>query len=340
MPSPPHHPDIKPIILDERDTVNWASRESSALSEISSDAEQRDSEQTVCAYPFLSEIGSGQAIESEGADFMNEIICEKPTVGFTSDASFGEGQETSGVLPKLGIKSRKRVREDIGEQSLLLIEPPRQSIRNRINIEYPKIKTLLPVVASPSIKKFKSGKKAKVKAEKRAGPKGKEGKTVDKHSDGRKGRKSKEAATPKRPIKSAQRALNTEKGPRLSTSISALEQDNLFGSMEAMDAVRPENRLSEGFGISLAERLKAKARKPISKLSDVEPAVEDSDIPMLELQSADRREVRQRGISSTLFIHVMRLVAGLPPMQTAAPRIRRQVPAHRPQVWAQVSRQD
>jgi hypothetical protein len=331
-PSLPRPGDLAPTMLVPVDKMSIASRESSVLTEITSESEIRRLDEVVCERPM--EIRSADAIEgkSDGMEALDEIICDRSILGPGMVFEEDEGQPTSRKSFKTAKTSTKRKRDHIGEHSLLLTEPPRQSIRNRINIEYPKMKDPPTTSASSPAKKKRKEKKSRTEMAGSLRDSGKEGK-ADKRNARRKERKERDAQAAGSVLK--KRVVAKAFPPSIGTS--RLNHDNPFGSMEAMDTVIPGHTSSTCSGMSLQERLQAKGRKRTSKVFRAKKAVPDDEIPLLEVQPVDCPEDDKRGIPSRVFTHVMRLVAGLPAMQPTAPRKRRRVPAHRPQVWAKVS---
>jgi hypothetical protein len=111
---------------------------------------------------------------------------------------------------------------------------------------------------------------------------------------------------------------------------------HVFGSLEAMGLENAGDKTFSRSGMSLEARLLAKKRKVKEVQAKKTIEATDPDIPLLQIDSIEGHETGKRGIPSSVFAHVMRLVADLPAIQAKVPKVKRRVPDHRPQVWAQV----
>lgn len=283
--------------------------------------------------PMLDEIvvkgpGSGEGKRTGGKAMedrseLGEIVCERPpTIAGDTEPSFVSAKDKEA-------KPKKRRREDTSSKSLLLIEPPRQSIRNRINMEYPKPKEPLAHQPLPRTKKTKLAVKLVAKEDTITKDKEKTSKK-GKRENRRKDRKARDTGESKMEKKIQFSAASK------ACTLPSRPSSHAFGSLEAMCLENAGDKTSSRSGMSLEARLLAKKRKVNEVRAKKTIEATDPDIPLLQIDTIESHETEKRGIPSSVFAHVMRLVADLPPIQAKVPKVKRRVPDHRPEVWAQV----
>jgi hypothetical protein len=248
-----------------------------------------------------------------------------------------EETKAEGMRMKVSKKRRKQKPVAMEEEDILnRFGPPRQSIRSRIRIE----SQATPEIAKePITPKFKKTKMAKLSdTSNHAGTV--KAKRVKKEREEGKRRKGEEILdTTVIPQKTAKKRkpMVSETNPAMKLTEEDIMADEIIayqpGSLEGMGVGRAE---SSKCGMTLEERLREKKRKTRKNIVSKVEQDSDEDPPLVEIGSLHDPGPGpiKRGIRSSTFARVMRLVADMPQVEAKSKRMKRCVPEHRPPVWA------
>jgi len=244
-----------------------------------------------------------------------------------------ECEVLKGMVREPAKSSKKRkIALGIEEDILDRFGPPRQSIRARIKVEF----QTPPDPPQETISaKSKTGKDRESSV--MAGP---SQVTKDmrmcEEDKGRKRKKGSESRTAKKEKKS----ISSDIRPSMMLTEDDINSDEIIAyrpvSLESMDTTGAATKTNAR---TLEERLQSKKRKDRKIISSEPKEDSDTDIPLVEIGSLDDPGPLpvKRGIQSSTFARVMRLVADLPRIEVKPRKTKRLVPEHRPLVWAMVS---
>jgi hypothetical protein len=247
--------------------------------------------------------------------------------------------ETGGLVSK-GLESitsksskKRKMKLGIEEDILNRFGPPRQSIRARIKVEFqtppdPPKET----VNSPKSKKAKNLERSVMTDPAQVTKDLKMCKT----DRGRKRKKDSKSRTAKKEKKS----ILTDIRPSMMLTEDDIKADEIIAHRPvSLESMGTAGAVTKTNGRTLEQRLQEKKRKD-RKIIVSEPKEDsDADIPLVEIGSLDDPGPIpvKRGIQSSTFARVMRLVADLPRCEVRPKKTKRLVPEHRPLVWAMVS---
>jgi hypothetical protein len=275
---------------------------------------------------------------------------EKGTATTTPDTLGTEGREefmkggndtheTGGLVSK-GLESitsksskKRKMKLGIEEDILNRFGPPRQSIRARIKVEFqtppdPPKET----VNSPKSKKAKNLERSVMTDPAQVTKDLKMCKT-DKRRKRKKDSKSRTA-------KKEKKSILTDIRPSMMLTEDDIKADEIIAHRPvSLESMGTAGAVTKTNGRTLEQRLQEKKRKD-RKIIVSEPKEDsDADIPLVEIGSLDDPGPIpvKRGIQSSTFARVMRLVADLPRCEVRPKKTKRLVPEHRPLVWAMVS---
>lgn len=279
--------------------------------------------------------------DSEQILFMQETTEEatKVTREETSVLNDGALKELEGTASK-GSKKRKLKTRDQGDM-LNRFGPPRQSVRARINLEFQTLPTPPKMLVSPKPNK---AKKKHLDISKPAKPskasKKKKKKALEERKEKEKDTPEAHKTVPPRRLKKDTVTQSGDIHPAMMLTDEDIKADEIIAyqpvSLEDMGytrtSIKPE-------GKTLEQRLQGKKRKDRKTIISIPKEDSDTDPPLVEIGSLEDPGPMpvKRGISSSTFIRVMRLVADLPLAERKAKKTKRLVPDHRPLVWAMVS---
>jgi hypothetical protein len=251
----------------------------------------------------------------------------------------GDTHETEGLVSK-GLESitsksskKRKIKLGIEEDILDRFGPPRQSVRARIKVEFqtppdPPKET----VHSPKSKKAKNLERSAITDPAQVTKDLKMCKTD-------KGRKRKKDST-SRNAKKEKKSILTDIRPSMMLTEDDIKADEIIAHRPvSLESMGTAGSVTKTNGRTLEQRLQEKKRKD-RKIIVSEPKEDsDADIPLVEIGSLDDPGPIpvKRGIRSSTFARVMRLVADLPRIEVKPKNMKRLVPDHRPLVWAMVS---
>jgi hypothetical protein len=266
------------------------------------------------------------------ADLLDTVGREEIMTG-GSDTHGTEGQVSKGLERNTGKSSRKRkIKLGVEEDILDRFGPPRQSVRARIKVEFQTPPGPPTEIISPKSKKVKNLKQS-VTTDPAEVTKDVEMSETDK---GRKRKKDGKSRTAKKEEKS----LLTDIRPSMMLTEDDIKADEIIAhrpvSLESMDTAGTATNSNTKM---LEQRLQGKKRRDRKIISSTPQEDSDADIPLVEIGSLDDPGPLpvKRGILSSTFARVMRLVADLARCDVKPKKTKRLVPEHRPLVWAMVS---
>jgi hypothetical protein len=245
-----------------------------------------------------------------------------------------EGQVSKGLERNTSKSSKKRkMKLGIEEDILDRFGPPRQSIRARIKVEFQTPSEPPRETISPKLKKAKITECSSTTTNPSQVTRDME---MSENEKGRKRKKDRKSRIAKKEKKS----ISTDIRPSMMLTEDDIKADEIIAcrpvSLEGMDTA---GVVAKTNARTLEQRLQGKKRKS-RKIVISEPKEDsDTDIPLVEIGSLeDPGPIPvKRGIRSSTFARVMRLVADLPPIEARPKKMKRLVPEHRPLVWAMVS---
>lgn len=279
--------------------------------------------------------------DSEQIPIVQEAAEEATTVTReeTSEMNDGALEEMEGKTSK-DSKKRKLKMRDEGDM-LNRFGPPRQSVRARINLEFQTPPAPPKMLVSPKPKK---AKKKHLDVSKTAKPSKASKKEKKRALEDKKGKRKDTteayAIVSSRRLKQEMEKSSGDIHPAMMLTDDDIKADEIIAyqpvSLEDMGytraSIKPE-------GKTLEQRLQGKKRKDRKTIISIPKEDSDTDPPLVEIGSLEDPGPMpvKRGISSSTFIRVMRLVADLPLAERKAKKTKRLVPDHRPLVWAMVS---
>jgi len=275
-------------------------------------------------------ISDGQGAARHIPDPNNTVERERIIKG--DDSAEVEGEILKGMVREPAKSSKKRkIKLGIEEDILDRFGPPRQSVRARIKVEF----QTPPDPPKETISaKSKTGKDRENLVMTGPSQVAKDMRMCD-EDKGRKRKKGSESRTAKK----EKRSISTDIRPSMMLTEDDINADEIVAyrpvSLESMGSTGGETKTNAR---TLEERLQSKKRKDRKIISSEPKEDSDADIPLVEIGSLDDPGPLpvKRGIQSSTFARVMRLVADLPCIEVKPKKMKRLVPEHRPLVWAMV----
>jgi len=258
-----------------------------------------------------------------------------------NDAHEAEDHVSSGLQRNTSKSSKQRkIKLGIEEDILDRFGPPRQSIRSRIKVEFETLADPLKENISLTSKKanviersiMTDPSRAAGDMEKRENDKGRKRTKKSVSGIGKEGEFGMAKKEKKQPL--------TGIHPSMVLTKDDINADEIIAypliSLESMDTT---GAAVNGNTRTLEQRLKEKKRTGRKIISSKPKQDSDADTPLIQIGSLEDPGPTpvKRGIRSSVFARVMRLVADLPRIEAMPKKTKRLVPEHRPLVWAMVS---
>jgi hypothetical protein len=244
-----------------------------------------------------------------------------------------EGEVLEGMDRKTAKRSKKRkMKLGVGEDMLDRFGPPRQSIRARIKLEFQTLPDTPNGIISPKSKKDTNTTRLIVTDPSQVT----DHMTICEKDKGRKRKNDSQSRTAKKKEKS----IVTDTRPSMMLTEDDINADEIIAVRPvSLEGMSTNGAATQTNARTLEQRLQGKKRKDRKVISSKPKEDMDADIPLVEIGSLDDPGPIpvKRGIRSSTFARVMRLVADLPRIEVKPERMKRLVPEHRPLVWAMVS---